>query len=281
MVALGNQFLHSGSLLLLFMIIMLLSKMVNDWLTPFSVDDELTQKDNVAFAVSVGGYFVATTIVYVGALIGPSKGIFQDLIAVGGYSILGIILLNLSRYVNDKCILYKFSNVKEIITDQNVGTGAVQFGSYIASGLIVAGAISGEGGGIVTALAFFLLGQLALVLFTKVYNVITPFDIHEEIEKDNVAAGVAFGGALIALGIILMKGASGDFISWQYNLKTFGLDALLIFILLPIVRIFFDKIIIPKSDLNHEIKNDKNLGAGILEALVMISFAVILFFVMP
>lgn len=277
---LGNQFLHSGSLVLLFMVIMLLSKMVNDWLTPFSVDDELTQKDNVAFAVSIGGYFVATTIVYVGALLGPSKGMFQDLIAVGGYSILGIILLNLSRYINDKCILYKFSNVKEIITDQNVGTGAVQFGSYVASGLIVAGAINGEGGGIVTAVAFFLLGQLALVLFTRFYNVITPFDIHEEIEKDNVAAGVAFGGALIALGVILMKGASGDFISWQHNLKTFGLDALLIFILLPIVRIFFDKIIIPKSDLNHEIKNDKNLGAGILEALVMISFAVILYFVM-
>jgi len=277
---LGNQFLHSGSLLLLFMIIMLLSKMVNDWLTPFSVDDELTQKDNVAFAVSIGGYFVATTIVYVGALIGPSKGIFQDLVAVGGYSILGIILLNLSRYINDKCILYKFSNVKEIITDQNAGTGAVQFGSYIASGLIVAGAINGEGGGILTALAFFFLGQLALVLFTRVYNIITPFDVHEEIEKDNVAAGVAFGGALIALGVILMKGASGNFVGWSHNLKSFGLDALLIFILLPIVRIFFDKIIIPKSDLNHEIKNDKNLGAGILEALVMISFAVILYFVM-
>ncbi|NKB24379.1 MAG: DUF350 domain-containing protein [Kiritimatiellae bacterium] len=276
---LGYQIVYDGSLILLFMGLMLFSKMVNDWVTPFSVDDELTQKDNIAFSVSIGGYFVATTIVYVGALVGPSKGLFQDVVTVGGYSILGILLLNGSRWINDKFILYKFSNVKEIITDRNVGTGAVQFASYIASGLIVAGAISGLGGGLVTALAFFLLGQFALILFTWMYNVITPFDVHTELEKDNVAAGVAFGGALISLGVILMKGASGDFVSWSHNLKTFGLDALLIFILFPIVRLFFDKVIIPKSDLNREITHDQNLGAGILEALVMIGFSVILFFV--
>lgn len=280
MEGLGYQILHGGSLILLFMFIILLSKMVNDWLTPFSVDEELTLKDNVAFAISIGGYLTATTIVFVGAMTGPSKGIFQDLLLVGGYSILGIGLLNISRYINDSCILYKFSNVKEIITDRNEGTGAVQFGSYVASGLIVAGSISGEGGGILTAVAFFVLGQVALIGFTWIYNVITPFDVHDEIEKDNVAAGIAFGGALIALGFILMKGASGNFISWSHNLKKFALDALLIFLLLPIVRIFFDKIIIPKSDLNHEIKNDRNIGAGFLEAMVMIGFSVVLYFSM-
>lgn len=278
--SLGYQILHGGSLILLFMFIILFSKMVNDWLTPFSVDEELTLKDNVAFAISIGGYLTATTIIFVGAMIGPSQGIFQDLLLVGGYSILGIGLLNISRYINDLCILYKFSNVKEIITDRNEGTGAVQFGSYVASGLIVAGSISGEGGGILTAVIFFVLGQVALIGFTWLYNVITPFDVHDEIEKDNVAAGIAFGGALIALGFILMKGASGNFISWSHNLKKFALDALLIFLLLPIVRIFFDKIIIPKSDLNHEIKNDKNIGAGFLEAIVMIGFSVILYFSM-
>ena len=280
MESLGYQILHGGSLIVLFMIIMLFSKIVNDWATPFSVDEELTMKDNVAFAISIGGYLTATTIIYVGAMIGPSQGIIQDLLIVGGYSILGIGLLNISRYINDSFILYKFSNVKEIITDRNEGTGAVQFGSYVASGLIVAGAISGEGGGIFTAVVFFVLGQLALIGFTRIYNVITPFDVHDEIEKDNVAAGIAFGGALVALGFILMKGASGDFISWSHNLKKFLLDALLIFLLLPIVRIFFDKIVIPKSDLNHEIKNDKNIGAGFLEATVMIGFSVVLYFAM-
>ncbi|MFC1858246.1 DUF350 domain-containing protein [Thermodesulfobacteriota bacterium] len=274
------ELLHGGSLILLFMIIVMLSKLVNDLLTPYKVDEELTNKDNVALSTSIGGYFLATTIIFIGALIGPSEGIIQDLLGVGSYSALGICLLNVSRFINDKLILRKFSNVKEIIEDRNAGTGAVQFGSYVASGLIIAGAIHGDGGGVDTALAFFLLGQVALIIFTALYNFITPFDIHDEIEKDNVAAGVAFGGCLIAVGIILMKGASGNFISWQYNLSVFGLDVILVFILLPVVRFFFDKIVLPRASLDHEIQVDRNLGAGLLEMIVFMSFASILFFTM-
>ena len=277
---LGYQLLQASSLAVLYIVVLLLSKMVHDWFTPFSVDDELTQKDNLALAVSMGGYFMATTIVFLGALLGPSSGILQDLLLVGGYSLLGILLLNLSRLINDKCVLYKFSNVKEIITDRNAGTGAVQFGSFVASGLIVAGAINGEGGGLVTALVFFALGQLALILFAVIYNRFTPFDIHAEIEKDNVAAGVGFGGALVALGCILMRGVSGNFVSWSYNLQNFAWSVVLVFVLLPVVRFIFDKLIIPKADLNKEIQQDRNVGAGFLEALVMIGFAVVLFFVM-
>lgn len=280
MESLRYEILHGLSLILLFVIIVLLSKMINDLLTPYKVDEELTGRDNVALSTSIAGYLSATTIIYVGALLGPSQSILQDLLAVGGYSILGIILLNASRLVNDRLILYKFSNVKEIIADRNIGTGAVQSGSYIASGLIVAGAIHGDGGGLLTALAFFALGQIALIIFTWVYNLITPFDIHEEIENDNVAAGLAFGGSLVAVGIILMKGAAGNFISWKHNLSIFGMDALLVFILFPAVRFFFDKVIISGTALNHEIQYDRNAGAGLLEMMVAISFAVILFFTM-
>ena len=200
--------------------------------------------------------------------------------SVGGYALLGIILLNLSRVINDRLILHRFSNVKEIIEDRNAGTGAVQFGSYMASGLIVAGAVHGEGGGIHTVLVFFLLGQAALIGFTKIYDWITPFDLHDEIERDNVAVGAAFGGTLLAVGIILMKGASGNFISWGENLSLFAVDVTLIFILLPMMRYFFDKVLLPRASLNHEIQHDRNLGAGILEMVSAISFSVILLLTM-
>ena len=123
-----------------------------------------------------------------------------------------------------------------------------------------------------------MLGQAALIVFTWIYNWITPFDIHEEIEKDNVAAGVGFGGTFVAVGIVLMKGASGNFISWKYNLSIFGMETILIFILLPLVRFFFDKVIIHGAALDHEIQFDQNLGAGMLEMMVAVSFAAILFF---
>jgi len=276
----GYEVVHGVSLILLYLLILLLSKMINDYFTPYKIDEELHEKDNVALATSMAGYLGATTIIFVGSLLGPSKGILEDLMAVGGYSLLGIALLNLSRMINDRFILNQFSNVKEIIEDRNVGTGAVQFGSYFASGLIVAGSIHGEGGGIHTLLVFFVLGQIALILFTKIYNWITPFCLHDEIELDNIAAGVAFGGTLIAVGIILMKGASGNFVDWGHNLSVFAMDVLLIFILLPMVRFFFDKMMMPKASLDREIQHDRNLGAGLLEMVGAISFSVILLFTM-
>jgi uncharacterized membrane protein YjfL (UPF0719 family) len=148
----------------------------------------------------------------------------------------------------------------------------------MAAGLVVAGSIHGTGGGIHTALAFFVMGQIALVIFARLYNAIIPFNIQKEIESDNVAVGVAFGGTLVALGIILFGGSVGNFISWQYNITNFVVSVVTSFIFLPIVRIIVDKVLLPKTDLNKAISQDRNIAIGLLEMSVVISFAIILFF---
>lgn len=273
--------IYSGiAYLFLFIVIFFIAKLINDFLVPYNVDEQLVVHDNPALAVSFSGYLLAIIFIYIGALLGPSQGLALDILSIGGYSFLGIVLLNFSRFVNDKVILRKFSNVKEIIEDRNIGVGAVQFGSYIATGLIIAGSIHGEGGGYLTAFVFFLLGQLALIIFSGIYNLITPFDIHDELEKNNNAAGVAFGGTLVALGIIMLSALSGTFESWNINLMYFGIDLIVGCITLPIFRLFFDKVIIAQSDLNHEIKEDRNIGAAILEMTIAIGFASIIFFVL-
>ena len=273
----GNDLLKGLTFLALSIILFWVSKAVKDFFTPYGINAEL-RKSNVAVAVSLMGYLFATIIVLLGALLGPSKNFFEDIYGFVGYSLLGIVLLNVSRVINDKVILSKFSNIEELIRDQNVGTAAVEFGSYIAAGLVVAGSIHGTGGGIHTALAFFVMSQISLILFAKLYNAITPFDIHKEIESDNVAVGVAFGGTLVALGIILLNGSVGNFISWQYNTVNFAISAGTSFIFLPIIRIIVDKVLLPKTDLNKAISEDRNIAIGLLEMSVVISFAVILFF---
>jgi len=258
------------------LLIITAAKLINDFVTPYLIDLELAKKDNVALAVSFSGYLLGVVIVFIGAYLGPSQGLVPDLLYVGGWSLFGVVLLNLSRIINDRLILYKFRNVKEIIEDKNVGTGAVQAGSYIAAGFVVAGAINGQGGGILTALAFFFAGQAVLVLFGLIYQVCTRYDIHAEIEDDNVAAGVAFCGALIAIGLVLGHASAGEFISWSANFTIFATEAAIVVILIPLVRLGFDKITFSKVDLNHEISVDRNVGAAILEASAMIAFASVL-----
>lgn len=266
------------SLLVLYLVIFWIAKWVVNKLTPYDINAEISDKHNKAISIALSGYLIAVTIIFVGALLGPSKGLLEDLLSVSTYSFMGIVLLNISRVINDKLILYKFENKAELVEDQNEGTGAVVAGSYIASGLIVAGSIHGEGGGIWTALVFFAIGQLALILFSKIYNVITPYDIHEEIEQDNVAAGIAFGGTLIALGIILMNGSLGNFVSWQYNIQHFVMIAAGAFVILPVFRSLMDKCLIPHFDLNHEIHHTQNVSAGILEFIMVVCFASVVFY---
>jgi len=268
------------SLLLLFFTLFVMGKWVDNWVTPHEVDRELTRRDNPALAISTAGYYLGITIIFIGATLGPSFGLEMDLLLVGGYTTGGIGLLLLSRIINDKLILRGFSTQRELIEDRNPGTGVVLFGSYVASALIVAGSIHGQGGGPHTALAFYALGQVALVAFTWIYNFLTPYSLLGEIERDNFAAGIGFAGALIAIGIIIMRAVSGDFAGWAVNLQSLGLNILIVFVYLVGLRVFFDKIVIPEDDLNFEIVRDQNVGAGLLEFTVSVGFAAVLFFVL-
>lgn len=265
------------SLLILFVAIFVVAKITHQILTPYNADEQLTQKDNFAVSISLSGYLFAVVLIFAGTVFGPSQGWVEDLLGIGGYSLLGIVLLNISRIFNDKLILQKFSNVKEIIEDQNAGVATVQMGSYIASGLVIAGTLIGEGGGLLQVLVFFVLGQLSLLLMAKIYNFITPYDLHHELEKDNVSAGIGFAGTLIAIGIILLSSLSGDFTGWGVSLKSFAIDAAIAFATLPLFRIFFDKVILKGADLNYEIKNNQNKGAALLEMTLTISVCIVLF----
>jgi uncharacterized membrane protein YjfL (UPF0719 family) len=239
----------------------------------FVLHEELLQKDNFAVAIALVGYYLGLVLALGGILIGPATYWLDDLIDILFYGIAAIALLNLSAYINDKIILYKFDSTKEIIEDRNAGTGVIQAANHIAVGLIVYGAVSGQGGDLITAGVFWILGQIALIVASLIYNLITPFDVHEEIEKDNVAVGVAFAGMLIALGNVIRIGLTGDFISWQVNLSQFAGFVVFGFILLPVLRLATDKLLLPGEHLTDELVRQKtpNVGAGAIEAFSYIA----------
>jgi len=234
----------------------------------YSIKVELVEKDNVAFALVLCGYYLGLTFSIGGVIAGPSAGLENDLIDMLIYGSLAIVLLNLSALINDRFILSEFNIKKEILEDQNCGTGVVEFAVFVATGLNIFGAIFGEGGSIFTAIAFWALGQTILVLVGKYYNLITKYNIHEQIEKDNVAVGIGFAGALIAIGNLLRAASAENFISWEENLMTFTLYMLVGLILLPAARILTDRILLPGRSLADELVNQvkPNQGAAFLEA---------------
>ncbi|ACF13649.1 protein of unknown function DUF350 [Chloroherpeton thalassium ATCC 35110] len=275
-----QDFITTAIYLIAAFLVFLLGKAVYSLVnkSKFDVRHELLEQDNLAFALTLSGYFFGLVFAIGGVIFGPSNGLVEDLIDIFFYGIVSIVLLNLSIVINDKLILYKFDNVKEIIVDRNSGTGIVEAASYVAVGMNVSGAVSGQGGDLITALVFWALGQVTLILGGILYNLIVPFDIHDEIEKDNVAVGVAFAGVLVALGNIIRVGSAGDFISWYDNLSRFGADVLLGLLLLPIVRFTIAKVMLPGADITKEFvgQEEPNIGLGAVEAVSFISASLLI-----
>ncbi len=234
----------------------------------FVLRTELVEKDNLAVALAVAGYYLGLVIVLGGVVSGPaSLNVLDDVIGLVIFGLLGIVLLNLSAWINDKVVFSKFDNEKEIVEDRNAGMGAVEGGNYVAVGLITAGAMSGEGG-VLPGLVFWVIGLVALIVAGLLYDKITSYDLHEQIEKDNVAVGVAFAGVLVGFGNIIRLAGDGDFVSWSESLTEFGYYTVVGLILLPFVRIFADKVLLPGASLSDELVQDRpNLGAGFIAAV--------------
>lgn len=264
--------------IILYLFLFLLAKWFKSLSISYKLNDELAERDNPAIGLAMAGYYLATAAIFVGALIGPSQGLMHDLMVVGGYSLLGLVFLNLARWFNDIAILRRFSDTEQLVRERNVGVGAVHFGAYLATGLVAAGAISGEGGGVLSAVVFFVLGQLSLLFFSLIYERFSSYDIHAELMQQNLAAGIAFGGNLVALSILITNAAAGNFTDWKKDLTQFFVADLIAFVALPLIRLAIDRMIIPGKSLGREIREDRNVGAGILEATTAIAFAVVLAF---
>ena len=263
-----------------FYVMFIIGKLVNDVLhREYKLNFELVERDNAALALALVGYYFGLVLAIGGALVGPSSSIIDDLIDLGIYGLLSIILLNASWYLCDKLILFKFKASEELLRDHNKGTGVVLAGVNVASGFIIFGSVQGQGGDIWTVIAFWAIGQVILILAGVLYNLITPYDIHDEIEKDNVAAGVSFAGALIAVGIVIGLAAEGDFESWSESLGGFLGYAIIGLILLPLIRFLTDRFLLPTVSLSDEIARQEkpNLGAAYIEAFSYIAAAFIIY----
>ncbi len=283
------------------LIVLVLAKLVRDAVTRhYRVDEEVVTKANLAVALRLSGYFIAIILVLLGVLYQPltlsvtadgfgfNRELGEEALRVFLYSLGGVVALNLVRVLFDRLILYKFRLEKEVVEDRNAGAGAAEFGMYVATGLLIAGAVAGDTGGpgsqiqgegeaALVTLAFFGMGLALLVVFALFYEFTTPFNIHDEIERDNPAVGIALGGNLIAIGLVTLKAVFGDFAGWGESIAAFLTFGVLGFALLYVMRVLIDLVLLPTVRVSQVIGSGHNIGVAFVESAVVISSAMILF----
>ncbi len=251
-----------------------IGKKVIDLLTPY--DDDKLIEDSGFLSVSFRnvGFYIGLAVAMLGPLIGESKGFWSDLkleFLDGGFA---LALMLFARVINEVFVLPTVKNDDEIAKN-NIAVGIVEFGSYLASGLILNGAFTGEGGGVLSGIVFFFAGQLALLALLGLYKAVSRAHLKDLVGKGNVAAGIAVAGILISFGFILRASIAGPFTGWVTDLSAFGISAVSGYVLIVFFGKIADWIFLPSTDVYTEIVHDQNAAALLLTAGLSIAMSLV------
>lgn len=169
--------------------------------------------------------------------------------------------------------------------DDNASTAVIEAFAYFTSGLNVGGALMSlqgaetHGGGqtfdwgndLAVILLFSIMQQVAVILFGKLYQLITPYDDVAEVENDNFAAGWSSALIFVAFGVITSAP-----IQRTDSVALYWIYVVMAFLYVMLHRVFVDKVILIGRALSDEITQDRNWGAALIEGCTAIGAAMAL-----
>lgn len=264
-------------------LLIVVARLVNQLVMNVHLIDSLVEKDNPAVGVQSAGYLFAIILITTSVLTGEGQGsIWDDVLPILTYGVGGIILLALVATSSLRFFLTKES--LQAVRNGNLAAGIVVAGSYVGTGIIIASCVSGEakGGDLLSAAIFFLTGQISMIIITWVFRRLTAYDDIQEILNGNIPAALSYGGVMIAVGLIVANAVEGDFTGYEQGFLSFGKAVIAVVALYPIRQILVQGLLlgggfsIYGGRLDNEISHDRNLNAGIIEAVSYIASALMI-----
>jgi uncharacterized membrane protein YjfL (UPF0719 family) len=233
------------------------------------IDREMTARDNLAFAVPLGAYYLSILIVMGAPLSGQQHGsLLREAGSVVAWGLLAIVLLNVASQLNRRLVFGRIDFVREILERNNVAAGTLVAGSHVANALLILGALADEGPW-VSAVVFWVYGQALLMLAVVAFLRVVSYDLAAEIGRGNQAIALTVAGVLVSTGNVLRMSISGPFVGWSAGLAAATGYAMAGLVLLFVVRQLADWLLLPGVTIRQEVLEQEvpNVGVGYLEAL--------------
>ncbi len=262
-----------GFVVLSVIILLFLARLLHQLVLGQAVTKMLIEADNRAVAIALGGFLLGVVNVIIPVLGGASHSFWRDVTGVITYGLGGIIAMEITGRIFGFYSRSTGLNLRDESLKGNVAAGIVGAAEYIAASQIVSGALTGDGGALLPTVVFWGAGVISLIVLTHLFRYVTSYDDVAEIRGGNVAAAIGYGGLLIAVGTMVGFGVSGEFTGYSAGFKGFGLMLLATLTLYPVRQIIVQTLVLgagPKfrgGILDREIAVDRNLGAGVLEAI--------------
>ena len=253
-----------------------------------SSHDELTNKDNHAFGISIAGAALALSIMLMGVVSGEvgMNPAFEAFLMLG-YGALGLVLMWGTRKVFDHISLPKISIHKQIMSG-NIAAALVDAGNMIATAIILRAVMvwvdSNSWIGFALIIVGFLISQLLLLAATLYRRHVYAqrhggHGVQDEIEKGNIALALRFSGHRI--GIALAVTAASGIIIYDNEavitpILTWAGTAIIMMIALTILAFITRKAVLPKVDVADEVDKQGNVAIGAIEAAIYVAIGFLL-----
>lgn len=270
-----------GFVVLAVIILLIIARGVYRLVLGQAMTETLIDRDNKAAAVALSGFLLGVIQVIIPILSAPSHTFWSDVIGVATYGIGGIIAMTIAGLVFEQYSRLTGTPLRDQIAKGNLAAGIIDAAIHFSSGLIVAGALTGDSGSLVPTIVFWATGVAALIVFTHIFRQVTAYHDAELIKEGNVAAALGCAGLIVAIGMMVGYAVSGNFTGYGDSFRSFGLMLIVILALYPVRQIIVQMLLLGggfsfrNGRLDREIANDQNVGAGLLEAIGYLATALV------
>lgn len=257
---------------------MWIAKQAADWRVKnkFDPNELIENSANLALALRRAGLYLGLAIGLQGALWGEGDIPFvEEVVLLVWEGAVLTLFLFIALRLSDAIVIHGIDN-DQAVRDGNVAVGLVEMGISIATGLVGYASFVGEGGGIASALVFFALGQIALVLLAFAYERMTSFSVIEQIRAGNTAAGLMLAGMLVSYGLILWSSIAGPSLGWEVDLMSFVASVAMGVLLLIILQWPIDRLFLPGTTFRAEIEESQNHAAIVVAVAVKVALALVI-----
>jgi uncharacterized membrane protein YjfL (UPF0719 family) len=229
---------------------------------------------NRAFALREVGDVLAVFLV--GAAVVRScadgeGGAIDDAIWCAAFGVTGLLLLEITTHFGLRLLLMR--RLTASIERGNVAAGIAASAHYLAMGVLTSRAVAGTDlHGLGLSVAFFAIGVVTHMLLLSLFRALTTYDDAEQIEGDNTAAALSYGGVSLALALVIARALEGDFVDWSTALFGFASLSLCALGLYPVRQLLVQGLVLGTRPalrggaLDVAIGRDRNAGAAALEA---------------
>ena len=253
-----------------------------------STTEELAERDNFAFGISLAGAIFALSLMLTGVLSGDvATSLLNEAMLLIGYGVLGVLLIKVGRFVLDRWVLRGVA-IQQEIKNANVPVALIDVANVVATGIILRAVLGWVEGdlwlSIVALLMAFVVTQLLLSLVS--YSRVVIFskrnkgkDWQEEITNGNSALALRYMGHII--GVSLAVTAASGLVVYNeqnilYSLMLWTVAAVDLVVVATLFSFIARKFILNGIDVVEEVDTQRNIGVATIEAVIFLSIGLLL-----